>query len=61
MFELSQELDAGGKQLAGERGARCYIAVAGGLATPSYLGSRATFPGGRLGGTQARIPATAFW
>ncbi|KAK9838176.1 hypothetical protein WJX81_006705 [Elliptochloris bilobata] len=40
--------------LAGGRGARCYIAVAGGLATPSYLGSRATFPGGRLGGTQGR-------
>ena len=43
-------------QLAGGRGARCYIAVAGGLATPSYLGSRATFPSGRLGGTQARLP-----
>ena len=50
----------GGGQLAGGRGVRCYIAVAGGLATPSYLGSRATFPGGRLGGTQARIAATAF-
>lgn len=45
-----------GLQLASGRGARCYVAVAGGLATPSYLGSRATFPGGRLGGTQACWP-----
>lgn len=48
------------EQLAGGRGARCYIAVAGGLATPVYLGSRATFPSGRLGGTQAR-PHLPHW
>jgi len=45
---------ARGAQLARGRGARCYIAVAGGLATPAYLGARATFPSGRLGGTQVR-------
>ena len=40
-------------QESGARGCRCYIAVAGGLLTPAYLGSRATFPGGKLGGIQA--------
>ena len=33
-------------------GARCYLAVGGGINTPKYLGSRATFPGGKLGGVQ---------
>lgn len=41
-----------GLQLAGKRGARCYVAVAGGINTPAYLGSRSTFPGGKLGGVQ---------
>ena len=36
------------------RGARCYLAVSGGLATPVYLGSRSTFPSGKLGGVQVR-------
>jgi urea carboxylase len=36
------------------RGARLYLAVAGGLDVPRYLGSRATFPGGALGGHQGR-------
>ena len=35
-------------------GARCYIAVAGGFDAPLYLGSRATFPSGNLGGYQGR-------
>lgn len=39
-------------QMAAKRGARCYLAVAGGIDTPVYLGSRSTFPGGKLGGVQ---------
>jgi allophanate hydrolase subunit 2 len=35
-------------------GARCYLAVDGGLDAPIYLGSRSTFPGGNLGGYQGR-------
>lgn len=35
-------------------GARCYIAVGGGFDAPVYLGSRATFPSGNLGGYQGR-------
>ena len=35
-------------------GARTYVAVSGGLDVPLYLGSRATFPGGALGGHQGR-------
>ncbi len=42
-----------GAQITSKRGARCYIAVAGGINTPAYLGSRSTFPGGKLGGVQA--------
>ena len=47
-------------QITSKRGARCYIAVAGGINTPAYLGSRSTFPGGKLGGVQAcrSLPAT---
>ena len=37
-----------------EGGARCYVAVEGGFDAPVYLGSRATFPGGSLGGYQGR-------
>lgn len=37
-------------------GARCYVAVSGGINTPVYLGSRATFPGGKLGGVQVTPP-----
>lgn len=46
-------------QITSKRGARCYLAVAGGINTPAYLGSRSTFPGGKLGGVQARrsLPA----
>ena len=44
-------------QLSGTGGARAYMAVSGGLDVPPYLGSRSTFPGGKLGGTQvARSP-----
>jgi len=35
-------------------GCRSYLAVRGGLATPEYLGSRATFALGQLGGVQGR-------
>jgi len=46
-----------GSQLAigkvkGEAGCRRYIAVGGGVDVPLYLGSRSTFPGGKLGGLQ---------
>lgn len=40
-------------QAKGTGGARGYLAVSGGLDMPVYLGSRATFPGGKLGGVQA--------
>ena len=39
-------------QPTGSGGARSYLAVSGGLDVPVYLGSRATFPGGKLGGVQ---------
>lgn len=35
-------------------GSRAYIAIAGGLDVPEYLGSKATFPGGTMGGHQGR-------
>jgi urea carboxylase len=35
-------------------GSRAYIAIAGGLDVPSYLGSKSTFPGGKMGGHQGR-------
>lgn len=41
-------------QAKGTGGSRAYLAVAGGLDTPAYLGSRSTFPGGALGGVQGR-------
>lgn len=41
-------------QVKGKKGARCFLAVAGGINTPAYLGSRSTFPGGKLGGVQVR-------
>ena len=39
-------------QVGGEAGCRGYVAVSGGVDVPLYLGSRATFPGGKLGGLQ---------
>lgn len=35
-------------------GARAYIAISGGVDTPVYLGSRATYPIGALGGIEGR-------
>ena len=35
-------------------GYRCYLAVRGGLDVAEYLGSRATFPGGSMGGMNGR-------
>jgi allophanate hydrolase subunit 2 len=35
-------------------GVRGYLAVAGGVDVPRYLGSRATFPSGNFGGYQGR-------
>ncbi|KAL4418864.1 hypothetical protein ABPG77_002620, partial [Micractinium sp. CCAP 211/92] len=35
-------------------GSRAYIAIAGGLDVPEYLGSKSTFPGGAMGGHQGR-------
>ena len=40
-------------QNAGKGGSRAYLAVSGGIDVPEYLGSRATFPSGKLGGLQA--------
>lgn len=50
-----------GSQLAigkvkGEAACRGYIAVGGGVDVPLYLGSRSTFPGGKLGGLQVGPP-----
>ena len=45
-------------QPKGTGGARAYLAMSGGLDTPVYLGSRATFPGGGLGGVQVRYIAS---
>ncbi|CAK0782570.1 hypothetical protein CVIRNUC_005782 [Coccomyxa viridis] len=41
-------------KVKGKKGARCFLAVGGGINTPAYLGSRSTFPGGKLGGLQGR-------
>ena len=38
-------------------GVRGYLAVAGGVDVPKYLGSRATFPSGKFGGYQGRCAA----
>ncbi|KAI3425770.1 hypothetical protein D9Q98_007745 [Chlorella vulgaris] len=35
-------------------GSRAYLAMAGGLDVPDYLGSKSTFPGGVMGGHQGR-------
>ena len=42
-------------QVGGEAGCRGYVAVGGGIDVPLYLGSRATFPGGKLGGLQVSL------
>ena len=39
-------------QRSGQRGVRCFLAVAEGIQCPLYLGSRATFPAGKFGGMQ---------
>ena len=41
--------------LDGTGGTRTYLAVRGGIDTPLYLGSRATFPFGNFGGHEGRI------
>lgn len=40
--------------LSSNCGLRAYLAVAGGLDVPKYLGSRSTFPNGNFGGYQGR-------
>lgn len=47
-----QELAIGSVHAAS--GVRGYLAVAGGVDVPLYLGSRATFPSGKFGGYQGR-------
>lgn len=47
-----QELALGGVDAS--TGVRGYLAVAGGLDVPLYLGSRSTFPNGNFGGFQGR-------
>ena len=53
-FEVraGQELAIG--SVRADSGVRGYLAVAGGVDVPLYLGSRATFPGGKFGGYQGR-------
>ena len=41
--------------LSSHLGSRAYLAVTGGFNVPEYLGSRATFPDGNLGGYQGRF------
>ncbi|GLC49765.1 hypothetical protein PLESTB_000289100 [Pleodorina starrii] len=50
--EAGQVLSVG--QMVGSVGVRGYLAVRGGIQVPTYLGSRATFPGGKFGGYQGR-------
>jgi antagonist of KipI len=47
---------AGSRLIFGERriGARAYVAIAGGILTPAFLGSRATHIVSRLGGLEGR-------
>jgi antagonist of KipI len=55
---------AGGSVLrfgARRRGARAYLAVAGGLATPLVFGSRATHVPSRMGGLEGRPLAAGDW
>jgi urea carboxylase len=47
-----QELRMG--QVDSTTGVRGYLAVAGGVDVPLYLGSRSTFPNGNFGGYQGR-------
>lgn len=47
-----QEIKMG--QVDSSTGVRGYLAVAGGVDVPLYLGSRATFPNGNFGGYQGR-------
>jgi urea carboxylase len=47
-----QELKMG--QVDSSTGVRGYLAVAGGIDVPLYLGSRSTFPNGNFGGYQGR-------
>lgn len=47
-----QELSIGSVDTS--TGVRGYLAVAGGIDVPLYLGSRATFPNGNFGGYQGR-------
>ena len=57
--KLQLHAAAGVRQAKGTGGTRGYLAVSGGLDMPVYLGSRATFPGGKLGGVQASaVPQT---
>ena len=53
LLPLSELSAVGVYQAKGTGGTRGYLAVSGGLDMPVYLGSRATFPGGKLGGVQA--------
>jgi urea carboxylase len=41
-------------QVDSTTGVRGYLAVAGGVDVPLYLGSRSTFPNGNFGGYQGR-------
>lgn len=50
--EAGQVLTIEGVELS--TGVRGYLAVQGGIDVPPYLGSRATFPSGKLGGYQGR-------
>src|SRR3989441_4549723 len=52
---LAKEGDVLSLRIAGTTGFRAYIAVAGGIVVPSYLGSRSTFAAGGFGGFEGRV------
>src|SRR2546428_4139567 len=49
---LAKEGEVLSLRIAGTAGFRAYIAVAGGIDVPSYLGSRSTFAAGGFGGVR---------
>jgi urea carboxylase len=52
---LAKEGDVIGLAIAKSTGFRAYVAVAGGIDVPSYLGSKSTFAAGGFGGFEGRV------
>ena len=56
---LAREGDVFSLGIAKSAGFRAYVAIAGGIDVPSYLGSKSTFAAGAFGGHEGRILKTA--